>query len=128
MIENKELATFKKPGEVERFTKEEYEERIREIARCKRDIVYFCEHYFRITNLDKGLHLVQMYDVQKEFMRFLVDNNRCIVTASRQIGKCGLAETKISIRHRKFKWLKFNISMGFLFKIVKFFKNLRKKH
>ena len=75
MIENKELATFKKPGEVERFTKEEYEERIREIARCKRDIVYFCEHYFRITNLDKGLHLVQMYDIQKEFMRFLVDNN-----------------------------------------------------
>ena len=128
MIENKELATFKKPGEVERFTKEEYEERIREIARCKRDIVYFCEHYFRITNLDKGLHLVQLYDIQKEFIKFLVENNRVISRSGRQQGKCHLAETNISIRHKRFKWLKLNISVGFLFKIVKFFKNLKRKN
>ena len=119
MIENRELATFKKPGDVERFTKEEYEERIKEIARCKRDIVYFCEHYFRITNLDKGLHLVKLYDIQKEFIQYLVDNNRIVCVSGRQQGKCLLDKTNITIRNKHFKWLKITISIGIFFKIVK---------
>ena len=48
--ENKELATIKKPNQIEYITKEEYDWRLKEIARCKRDIIYFCETYFRITN------------------------------------------------------------------------------
>ena len=58
-----------------------------EIARCKRDIVYFAEHYARIINLDKGLHVIKLYDIQKEFLRFLVDNNRVICCSGRQQGK-----------------------------------------
>lgn len=120
MIENKELATFKKPGEVERFTKEEYEERIREIARCKRDIVYFCEHYFRITNLDKGLHLVRLYDVQKEFIKFLVDNNRVITRSGRQQGKCIFWLSFIKIRSYNHKWLRFYLPIGIIYYVMKF--------
>lgn len=86
-IENKELATIKKPGEVEAVTKEEFERRIREIARCKRDIVYFAENYYRVINLDKGLHIIKLYDIQKEFLRFLVDNNKVICCSGRQQGK-----------------------------------------
>ena len=82
-----ELASIKKPGETESVTKEEFERRIREIAKCKRDIVYFAEHYYRVINLDKGLHIIKLYDVQKEFLRFLVDNNKIICCSGRQQGK-----------------------------------------
>lgn len=87
MNDNEELATIKKPGEVEQVTKEEFERRIREIAKCKRDIVYFAEHYYRVVNLDKGLHIIKLYDIQKEFLRFLVDNNKVICVSGRQQGK-----------------------------------------
>ena len=87
MNDNEELATIKKPGEVEQVTKEEFERRIREIAKCKRDIVYFAEHYYRVVNLDKGLHIIKLYDIQKEFLRFLVNNNKVICVSGRQQGK-----------------------------------------
>lgn len=88
MIENKELSTFKKPNEpMEYSSREEFEQMIKEIARCKRDIVYFAEHYYRVINLDKGLHIIQLYDVQKEFLRYLVDNNKVICVSGRQQGK-----------------------------------------
>lgn len=100
-IENKELATIKKPGEVEAVTKEEFERRIREIARCKRDIVYFAENYYRVINLDKGLHIIKLYDIQKEFLRFLVDNNKVICCSGRQQGKCVHSDTTITIRNKR---------------------------
>lgn len=87
MEENKELAVIKKPNQVERITKEEYQERLREIVKCKRDIVYFAEHYYRVQSLDKGLHVIKLYDVQKEFLQHLVDNNRVICCSGRQQGK-----------------------------------------
>jgi hypothetical protein len=84
MEEIKELAVVKKAGqENERISKKEFERRILEIAKCKRDIVYFAEHYCRIVNLDKGLHVIKLYDIQKEFLRFLVDNNRVICCSGR---------------------------------------------
>lgn len=82
-----ELATIKKANEKEHITKEEFEFRIKEIAKCKRDIVYFAEKYFRVINLDKGLHVIKLYDVQKEFLRFLVNNNKVICVSGRQQGR-----------------------------------------
>lgn len=79
-----ELASVKKPGEKEQISREEFEWRIKEIAKCKRDIVYFAENYYRIINLDKGLHVIKLYDVQKDLLRFMVDNNRVIVVSGRQ--------------------------------------------
>lgn len=82
-----ELASIKKPGEIDHCTEEEFSWRIREIAKCKRDIVYFAEHYFRVINLDKGLHIIQLYDIQKEFLKFLTENNKVICVSGRQQGK-----------------------------------------
>ena len=65
MDSNEQLSIIKKAGETDRISKEEFEERIREIARCKRDIVYFAEKYFRIINLDTGLTLIKLYPKQK---------------------------------------------------------------
>lgn len=69
-IQNTDLATIKKPGEIEDISRDEFEFRIKEIAKCKRDIVYFAENYFRVINLDKGLHIIKLYDVQKDFCVF----------------------------------------------------------
>lgn len=103
MSNNKEeeLASIKKPGDVEQVTKEEFERRIREIAKCKRDIVYFAEHYYRVINLDKGLHIINLYDIQKEFLRFLVENNKVICCSGRQQGKCSQKDMKIKVRNKK---------------------------
>lgn len=81
-----QLASIKRKS-VEHISKEEFEWRVKEIARCKRDIVYFAEHYVRIMSLDKGLHIIKLYDIQKEFLRFLVDNNKVICVSGRQQGK-----------------------------------------
>jgi hypothetical protein len=86
-IQSKELATIKKPGQVEYISKEEYQERVREIIKCKRDIKYFAENYFKIINLDKGLMTIKLYEKQKELLDFFVNERRCIVLASRQSSK-----------------------------------------
>jgi hypothetical protein len=55
---NEQLATIKKPGEIEKISDAEFQHRVIEIAKCKRDIVYFAENYYRVINLDKGLHII----------------------------------------------------------------------
>ena len=87
MYENKELATIKKPNQIEYITKEEYDWRITEIAKCKRDIVYFAETYYRVVHPAKGLHIIKLYDIQKQFLEFLKDNNKVICCSGRQQGK-----------------------------------------
>ena len=87
MNENEQLSHIKKVGEIDNISREEFEFRIQEIARCKRDICYFAEKYFRIISLDKGLHIIKLYEKQKALLRFFVDENRCLTLASRQTGK-----------------------------------------
>ena len=99
--DNQQLATIKKPGEVEKISNEEFQRRIIEITKCKRDIVYFAEKYYRVINLDKGLHIIKLYDIQKEFLQFLVNNNKVICVSGRQQGKCVFKDTKIKIRNKK---------------------------
>ena len=82
-----ELASVKYPGTVDTCSKEEFEWRIKEIARCKRDIKYFAEKWFKIINLDKGLMTIQLYPKQKDLLDFFVKEKRCIVLASRQSSK-----------------------------------------
>lgn len=47
-IENKELATVKRPNTVEYVSRETLLERMKEIKKCREDIIYFCENYYRI--------------------------------------------------------------------------------
>ena len=101
MEKEEQLATIKKPGEIEKISDEEFQRRVIEIAKCKRDIVYFAEKYYRVISLDKGLHIIKLYDVQKEFLRFLVNNNKVICVSGRQQGKCVFKDTKIKIRNKK---------------------------
>ncbi len=60
---------------------------IREIKRCKEDIVYFAENYFFIVSLDKGKQKISLYEAQKRVLRTFVKERHAVVCSSRQIGK-----------------------------------------
>ena len=120
---DEQLAYIKKPNELlNAKSKEELEFYIKEIARCRRDIKYFAEKYFKIINLDVGLTTIKLYPKQKELLDFFVNEKRCIVLASRQSSKCVNFWSRITIRNKKFKWIKINIPIGIFYLIVKFFK------
>ena len=81
-------STIKKanaPSEI--ITKEEYDFRIREIAKCKKDIVYFANTYFKILNLNTGITTIKLYPKQEEMLKFFKDEKRCIVLSARQSSK-----------------------------------------
>lgn len=86
-MSDNELAVIKRAGETEYVSKAEFERRLLEIARCKRDIIYFAEKYFKIINLDKGLMTIKLYEKQKDLLKFFTGEKRCIVLASRQSSK-----------------------------------------
>ena len=117
-IENKELSTIKKPGKTEFISKDEYYERVKEIVRCKKDIVYFAENYYRVVHPAKGLHIIKLYDVQKDFLRFLTGNNKVICVSGRQQGKCVFKNTIITIKNKK-TGEKQQISMEKFFEMMK---------
>ena len=80
----KELASIKKPTEkIEYISKEEFEKRLQIIKRCKEDIIWWAENYFRIVNMSTGLEIIKLYPKQKELLRFLLENDRVVTLASR---------------------------------------------
>lgn len=100
-MESNDLSYIKKAGETDSVSKEEFEHRILEIAKCKRDICYFAQKYFRIINLDSGLSLIKLYPKQEELLRFFTREKRCITLASRQTGKCIFQDSIIHIKNKK---------------------------
>ena len=101
MVEEEQLATIKKPGEIENISNEEFERRVLNIAHAKRDICWWAENFFRIVSLNVGLTKIKLYQKQKELLYALVNNDRNIVLASRQVGKCVFKDTIITIRNKK---------------------------
>lgn len=91
---------IKKPNQVEYISKEERDARIQNIARSKRDIVWWAKNFFYIITLDKGLTKISPYKKQEEMLKFITDNNRIITLASRQVGKCVFKDTYITVRNR----------------------------
>lgn len=73
------------PNEI--ITKEEYERRVKEIVKCKRDITYFANNYFKILTLDKGTINIKLYPKQEELLLFFKNEKRAIALAPRQSGK-----------------------------------------
>lgn len=116
-----ELATRKKANEVEYISQEEYNRRVKIIAKSKRDIIWWAEHFFRIVNMSTGLEIIKLYAKQKELLKFLIDNDRVITLASRQTGKCVYKDSKITIRNKKTGVIE-HISVDQLYNSTKFSK------
>ncbi|NBO99795.1 MAG: hypothetical protein EBU90_06665 [Proteobacteria bacterium] len=63
---------------------------VKDIDKCKKNILYFAENFFYIINLDRGRERIQLYGSQKRILRSLRDKRFVILLASRQIGKSTL--------------------------------------
>jgi hypothetical protein len=107
----------------EMITRDELNNRINEITRCKKDPVYFANKYFTIISPKHGKHIIQTYKKQNEMLETFVNNNRVVCCASRQIGKCVGYFTWITIRNKNVPWLKFKIPIGIMYSVIKLFKS-----
>ena len=85
-IKHESVATIRKVGDDLMFTPDQLAFVVKEIKKCRKDIVYFAEKYFRIIG-DGGLQLIKLYPKQKELLRTMQRESRVVVLASRQCGK-----------------------------------------
>ncbi len=63
------------------------EEQIKELARCSKDILYFCNKYMKIVNVDEGLMNFETYDFQDKIIKSVQGNRFTICKMPRQSGK-----------------------------------------
>jgi len=72
----------------------------KEYLKCMLDPIYFAENYYTIVSLDKGQHIIKTYPKQAELITTMIDDDRVVVLAARQTGKCFLQSTQIKIRNK----------------------------
>jgi hypothetical protein len=70
----------------EYVTKQEYVYRVKEIIKCKKDIIYFANTYYTIIG-DNGKEIIQLYEKQAELVKCFQNNKNICTLASRQSGK-----------------------------------------
>tara|TARA_Y100000310_G_scaffold344569_1_gene458026 strand:+ start:3198 stop:4934 length:1737 start_codon:yes stop_codon:yes gene_type:complete len=63
---------------------------VKDLKKCKRNILSFAESFFYIVNLDRGKEKIKLFPCQKRVLRGLRDNRFVCLMASRQIGKTTL--------------------------------------
>ena len=85
-IKHEDVATIRKVGDSISLTDEQLRFVIAEIKKCRKDIVYFANTYFRIIG-DGGLQTIKLYKKQEELLLAMAKEKRLIVLAARQCGK-----------------------------------------
>jgi len=60
---------------------------VRDIEKCKKNILYFAENFFYVVNLDRGKIKIELHLYQKRILRGLRDNRFVVLLSSRQSGK-----------------------------------------
>lgn len=63
---------------------------VKELKKCKEDIIHFAENHFYIVNLDRGKEKIELYKAQRKTLKSLAENRFVSVLASRQVGKTTL--------------------------------------
>lgn len=58
-----------------------------EIQKCAGDLIYFSRNYIKITNVDHGLMLFDVWDFQEDLLKTFVNNRFVITKMPRQTGK-----------------------------------------
>lgn len=84
---------WKKANLVFEYTPEELDE----IRKCKADPVYFASRHAQVMQ-EQGIDQIKLRDYQEEIIKSFKDNRFNCLMASRQIGKCHLAHTRIIIQ------------------------------
>ncbi|MFO7841549.1 MAG: hypothetical protein R6V48_05280 [Fidelibacterota bacterium] len=86
----------KKPHEEIQYTPEQ----IQELAKCTKDIFHFCK-YVKIVHPDEGRVQFKPFDFQKDIIDTYLKQRFLILLLARQVGKCLLGDTKITVRNKK---------------------------
>jgi hypothetical protein len=60
---------------------------IKELAKCRKNILHFASNYFYIINVDDGRQKIKLHKFQTRILKALTENRFNILLASRQIGK-----------------------------------------
>ncbi len=60
---------------------------VKDLKKCKQNILYFAENFFYIISLDEGKQTINLHSCQKRALRKMRDNRFFVLLASRQIGK-----------------------------------------
>lgn len=66
---------------------EEFAFRMGELVKCRNDIDYFLEKYYKIINSVGDKVVIKMFPKQRELLHKIRDNNRIITCCARQTGK-----------------------------------------
>lgn len=67
-----------------------------EYFRCAFDVQYFAEHYCKIKRSDGSIGEIKLRPYQREILD-LFENDRVILCASRQVGKCSTYLTTVDV-------------------------------
>lgn len=88
--------SVKRPGEENEWTPE----LIKELKRCKEDILYFVK-YVKIISIDEGRIQFKPYKFQMDILKLIETEQMVAIKCARQNGKCLFKDTKIKIRNKK---------------------------
>lgn len=69
---------------------------IEEILKCKEDILYFAENYYK-AQTPSGFNFIKLYDYQKTVIKDMTDTQKYVLMMPRQMGKCQTKETLLSL-------------------------------
>lgn len=64
---------------------------VKELKKCRDNIVHFAENHFTIVNLDRGKETIELYPAQKRVLKSLQKERFICLLSSRQAGKSTLA-------------------------------------
>lgn len=99
---------------------------IKEIARCKKDIIYFAEnHFYIISALSGQKEHITLFEKQKKILKTIQRNKKTLLISSRQWGKCLSPGVPICVRYKPLN-LSFKINVGIFFKLIKIQNKLKK--
>lgn len=76
-------------------------EMIKDLEKCKDNILHFAENHFYIISLDEGKQKIVLHPYQKKALRMIRDNRFSIMLFSRQTGKCLTTNTLCKVRNKK---------------------------
>lgn len=89
-------------------------DQIRELNKCKNDVLYFISNYIKIVHQDLGVISFEPYDYQVELINNFINNRFNVCLLSRQSGKCVHKDSRVNIRNKLTGEIK-NISIKELF-------------
>ena len=87
---------YKKGNITFEYTDFEYDE----LKKCAKDIIHFANTHCQVMT-DDGYQKIKLRPYQERVLRSYQDNRWNIFLAARQIGKCHIYTTKITIKNKK---------------------------